>query len=83
MKYWITQQGEKLKIREMTESHILNCIKMLERLLATKPEPSVYMGDSEYAEQAVELENQANDDKAEIIQSRINSFKRELKRRVK
>jgi hypothetical protein len=81
MKYWITQTGEKLKVREMETSHIENCIKMLKRLLDTRPPEQVYMGESDYAEEAVEQENRINEDRAEAIESTIDSFKRELKMR--
>ena len=29
-KYWVTKTGEKIKISNMTTTHIINCIKMLE-----------------------------------------------------
>jgi len=81
MEYWITQTGEKLKVREMETSHIENCIKMLKRALDTQPEPAVYMGDSDYASDAVDQENRHNENLAEELKSNIDSFKRELKRR--
>src|ERR1035437_4248960 len=81
MKYWITQTGEKLKVKEMTTQHIENCIRMLQRHIATKPEPSYYMGISDYGEEWVEMENRQNDEQEEMFISWINSFKRELKKR--
>ena len=29
--YWTTREGKKLKISDMATSHIINCLKMLER----------------------------------------------------
>ena len=82
MKYWITQTGEKLKVKEMTTQHIENCIRMLQKHIATKPERGYYMGISDYGEEWVEMENRQNDEKEEMFISWINSFKRELKRRT-
>jgi len=35
--YWTTNNGEKLRVTDMQSSHIQNCIKMLQRTIATRP----------------------------------------------
>jgi histidine ammonia-lyase len=83
MKYWITQKGERLAVKDMATKHIQNCIRMLNKHLENKPEYAVYTGNSEYAEQAVEQENNINFYKELALISAIRSFERELKRRTK
>lgn len=80
-KTWTTKDGTKMLLSEMTESHIRNCIAMLRRELTKKPDTSVYVGDSEYAEQAVESENRINNEIAEQLVESINELNRELARR--
>lgn len=81
MRYWITQSGEKLKVKNMTIVHIENCIKMLQKLLRSRPIEQSYMGNSDIAEQAVEMENIHNANMTEEIINTIRNFKRELHRR--
>jgi len=70
-----------MKITQISDEHLLNRIRYFERFLATKPIPEVYIGDSEYAEAAVEEENRRNDDMADKISAHIAYMKKEAKRR--
>lgn len=36
MKMWTTREGEKIRVRNMTDSHIQNTMKMLERVAIAK-----------------------------------------------
>ena len=80
---WQTQSGEILEIKDMETSHIQNCIRMLERLLATKPPETAYMGTSEYAQDACDQEDRINRQKAEQVEEMIRSFRAELRLREK
>lgn len=75
MKYWTTQSGERLLIKDMTTGHITNCIRILEKLLLTKPEPSYAPAPYD------EMEDRANDDIEENIVKQIRIFKKELSKR--
>ena len=57
---WKTKSGELIDIRSMSDSHLQNAIGMLERVIASYPGVQVYVGDSEFAESAVEQENRDN-----------------------
>jgi len=57
---WETKDGQIIDMKDMSDNHLNNCIKMIERQLRDKPDNYVYMGDSYYAEQSVELENEHN-----------------------
>jgi hypothetical protein len=70
-----------MKISQISDEHLLNRIKFFERKLAERPTESVYVGDSEYAEQAVEQENQHNEWLAEKLERHIRYMKREAKKR--
>ena len=64
----------------MPESKLIkNRIAYLEHFLFTRPPEQVYMGDSEYAESAVEQENQQNELLAEEAQGEIVRLKDKLK----
>lgn len=80
-KEWRTKDGQLLKIKDMQTSHIQNCVRMLEKKLASRPPEQYYMGDSDYAEDAVESENRHNEWLSELIESKIEQFEEELKRR--
>lgn len=75
---WRTRAGEYMKIRDMETSHIQNCIRMLERKLTSRPVEQVYIGDSDYAEDAVESENRHNEWLTELFSEKIKQFKHEL-----
>ena len=68
-------------LTKMTDTHLYNRLKYFERMLANKPSEMVYMGNSEYAEDAVESENAHNEDLAEDIEIHIIDLKEEIIRR--
>jgi len=70
-----------MRITEITDQHLINRIRHFERFLETKPPEAYYMGESSYAEQAVECENQQNEMLAERISNHIKRMKSELKKR--
>ena len=70
-----------MKITEITDEHLLNRIRYFERMLFEKPQEQVYIGDSEYAESAVEQENRFNDDMEDKIRSHVAYMKKEAKNR--
>jgi 2-keto-3-deoxy-L-rhamnonate aldolase RhmA len=54
-------------------------IKRLEDFLKTKPVEQVYMGESDYADSAVEEENRINNEIEEKVKQRIKYLKSKLK----
>ena len=74
-------KGEKMKITQMTDKHLLNRIAFLERKSKERPSEHVYMGDSDYAEQAVDEENRRNENLAEDIEAHIRYMNKVAKRR--
>ena len=63
----------------MTKQHLVNRIAFFERKLANRPSEFVYIGDSVYAEDCVEMENSHNEAMAEDIKGHIKYMKRILK----
>jgi hypothetical protein len=76
---WTTKTGEKINVKDMSISHLENSIKMLERQLDKKPMPESYMGDSVYANSAVDCENDLNDRIEESIKYTIAVLSKELR----
>ena len=70
-----------MKITQITNQHLINRIKYFGRLLETKPEPSVYMGMSDYGDDWVEQENRQNEIMAEDIMAHIKYMKKEARKR--
>lgn len=70
-----------MKLREMTNHHIVNAIRYWKRELECQPQEAYYMGDSEYAESAVECENRHNRELAENISNLIKRLVKEAKKR--
>ncbi len=64
-----------MKVTQMTKEHLRNRINFFERKLKERPEEQYYMGDSDYAEQAVEQENRLNEELAEKITAHIKYMK--------
>ena len=68
-------------LTKMTDLHLSNRLKYFERMLANRPSEMIYMGDSEYAEDAVESENAHNEDLAGDIEIHIMDLKEEIAKR--
>ena len=71
----------KIDLKKITDQHLINRIKYFERMLANRPSEMIYMGDSEYAEDCVEMENAHNEELAENIEAHIWEMKDEAKDR--
>ena len=48
--YWTTREGKKLKISEMETSHILNCIRLMDRQMVKAINKAMNRNDECYAE---------------------------------
>ncbi len=59
--------------------HAINRKEYLKRILAKRPSEQFYMGDSEYAEDAVEQENYNNELLAENIKKEIKKCEKYIK----
>lgn len=81
MKYWTMQNGQKIKLTDMTDSHLDSTIKMIGRQIDSYPGDQVYMGDSEYADDAVESENRINRDRLDDLMTAYKALKHEQTRR--
>lgn len=71
---WTTRDGDKIELHEMTESHIANCIKYLDK---KRPDEWNIVGDLEGCEFTRSLIR----DKNEEIDKVIKIFEKELRRR--
>lgn len=69
------------RITKITDQHLLNRIAYFERMLSEYPGYQAYMGDSEYAEQAVEEENRQNEELYKQVEAHIKYLKSEAKKR--
>lgn len=81
MDTWTGRDGTVTPVRELQYSHLINIIKMLERTLDARPVYIPYMGDSEYAEDAVESEEMHNEALAQDIVEKLNVLRAEKRRR--
>lgn len=70
-----------MKITQITDEHLINRIKFFERKLADRPPYACYVGDSDYASDAVDMENRHNDELFEAIQSHVKYMKSEARKR--
>ena len=68
-------------LTKFTNRHLSNRLKYFKRMLANRPSEFIYMGDSDYAEDAVEAENAHNEALAEDIKIHIGDIEEEIKRR--
>lgn len=75
---WKTKTGEVIDIKDMSDSHLKNAIAFIERDIAEYPGEMVYTGESEFAEQAVESENEHNRERLERLNKSVNTLKAEL-----
>lgn len=77
---WTTKAGKSIHVTAMETSHIKNTIAMLKRNRWPGGE-AFYMGNSVYAEDAVEAENRRNEGRDEEYGERIKVFEEEIERR--
>ena len=70
-----------IDLRKITNQHLINRLRYFRRMLADNPGEQYYMGNSEYAEDAVECENMHNEILAEEIKEHIEELKAECKQR--
>lgn len=70
-----------MKITQITNQHLTNRIAYFKRKLAKAPSEQCYIGESDYAESAVEQENTHNNLLAQKIESHINYMKKEARKR--
>jgi len=71
-----------IDLTKITDTHLYNRLKYFERMLANRPSEQCYVGDSDYAEDAVEAENAHNEDLAEDIEVHIMDLKEEINKRL-
>lgn len=80
--YWKTKDGKKMKPEDMETSHIKNCVRMLERQLANRPDEYAYgEPDGDMAQDAFHAEIRHNDQLEEDLREAVKIFEHELKRR--
>lgn len=70
-----------MRLSKITNGHLINRIKYFKNKLNDMPREFIYMGDSVYAEGAVEAENAHNEALAEDIKIHIKEMEKEAKRR--
>ena len=70
-----------MKLSKISDTHLLNRINYFKQKLARMPSEAVYIGDSVYAEDAVDRENAHNEALAINIREHIKEMKREAKAR--
>lgn len=78
---WKTQSGEVMDIRDMSDSHLENAIQFVQRDIDAFPGYQSYVGESEFAESAVEAENEYNADRLEMIGETLQALKEEQQSR--
>ncbi len=79
---WKTREGDILELSKMTDSHLVNACKMLKRQLASKPGYMSYMGNSDHAADAVELENRQNEEVEDNLRGAIWNLEQEIDKRT-
>lgn len=79
---WRTKAGQYMKIKDMETSHIENRIRMLERKVASRPDPYAWgEPEGDAAQDAFNSEIRHNDYLEELFIGKIEQFKKELKKR--
>lgn len=68
-------------LTKFTDLHLSNRLKYFRKKLANMPVEAIYIGDSVYAEDAVNSENAHNEALAEDIKIHMGDIKEEIKRR--
>lgn len=83
MQTWTTREGVKMKVSEMETSHIENCIRILVRAIASRPDEYMY-GEPDNDTMALDAFNSEvrhNDQLQEDMENQIKVFKKELRSR--
>ena len=81
--FWTTKNGIRIPVENMTNKHLDNAIKYLEKMQVNDPGEFCYMGNSDAAEDAVDCENSHNEIVREEISSALNILQKEQRRRDK
>lgn len=68
-------------LTKFTNLHLFNRLKYFRKKLSNMPSEFIYVGDSVYAEDAVEAENAHNEALAEDIKIHIEDMEEEIKKR--
>lgn len=83
MNTWKTKDGTVLNIRDMETSHIINCINMLRRTIASRPDEYAWgEPEGEMAQDCFNSEVRRNDHIENQMRQQINIFKKELESRA-
>lgn len=81
MKYWITQSGEKLAVKDMETSHIENCINYLQKKIDTgQTVVTIQYGGNGWDTDDIWYDEEEVDRKPEM-KAWIKRFKKELDKR--
>lgn len=80
---WTTATGDRIPYSKLGDSHLANIIRQVTNLVESYPGDQVYMGDSEYGEEAVESENRINQELLEKRQATLEALKSEQAKRAK
>jgi hypothetical protein len=79
---WKTRDGKVIAVRDMETSHIQNCIRMLRRNIASRPDPYAYgEPEGDAAQDAFNAGIRHDDYMEEQMRKQIEVFEKELKRR--
>lgn len=80
--FWTTKDGKRLNIRNMETSHIRNCIRMLNRAIASRPDEYAWgEPEGDMAQDAFNAGIRNNDILEEEMRETIGHLHKELKRR--
>jgi len=70
-----------MKITQISNQHLLNRIVYVKRFVESYPGPETYMGNSDYAEDAVESENSHNEELLRQAIAHVKYMEKEAKKR--
>jgi len=69
-------------LTKLIDEHLKNRLNYFKKMLANRPSEMLYVGDSVYAEDAVDAENAHNEGLAEDIKIHIGDIKEEINKRL-
>lgn len=79
---WTTAAGQEIPVTEMENGHLVNTIKYLRRMLASKPDPYAYgEPDGDAAQDAFNAEIRHNEALPEAYEAALEAMEEELERR--